>query len=99
MILYEQATPVTGKELTVHKSDLFVARMSAAFGGLPITLDKTHMERLEGLKAATLGEQSTNPFDELIRAVRRYGCVKVWEKYDPFEDKGVNDATITGSGD
>lgn len=88
MILYEQTMPIKGKELDVRgQEDLFVARMSAAFGGLPCQLDKTNIERLEGMKAATLGEHASNPYDDLIRAIKRFGTIKVWMKFDPFEEK------------
>ena len=86
MILFQQAQPIDGQELTVHKEELFIARMMAAFGSLPATLDKHHLERLEGMKAATLGEQSANPYDELIRAIKRYGSVVVFVKFDPNEE-------------
>ena len=81
-ILFEQVTPLKGHELKVSDENLFVARMMAAFQQLPCQLDKTHIERLQGMKAATLGEYVQNPFDEMILAIKRYGAIKVWVRYE-----------------
>jgi len=80
-ILYEQAAPFEGKELSVAKCELFVFHMNRAFGEFPVTLGKDQLERLEGMKA-TWSETSANPYDELIRGIKRYGLIKVWEKFE-----------------
>jgi hypothetical protein len=80
-ILYEQDRPVDGKELQIPASELFIMHMARAFGKFPIVLDKGHIERLEGM-CATWTDLPPNPYDVLIREIRRLEYVKVWPSYD-----------------
>lgn len=83
-ILYEQIK-AEGKEITVPGPDLFIAHMHRAFGQFPVELDKAHIERLEGM-AATWSDVSTNPYDAMIRAIKRLGAIKVWADYGGKSD-------------
>lgn len=79
-ILYEQAHPIEGKEIEVAQVDLFIMHMNRAFGKFPCELNKDHLERLEGM-CATWTDVSANPYDAMIRAIKRLGSVRVWADY------------------
>lgn len=79
-ILWEQAHPIEGKDLLLGEPDVFIMVMNRAFGQFPVELDKTHLERLEGLNAAWMNP-APNPYDALIRAIKRLGSVKIWASY------------------
>lgn len=81
-ILYEQARPIEGKEIVVPGPDLFILTMNRAFGKFPVELDKDNLERLEGM-CATWSDVATNPYDVMIRAIKRLGAIKVWADYGP----------------
>jgi hypothetical protein len=85
-ILYEQATPIVGEEITVGQmsSEYFVLCMSRAFGGFPVTLDKTHLECLRGM-ASCWAETSINPYLLLITAIKRLGSIRIWSSHGKIE--------------
>jgi hypothetical protein len=78
-IRYEQAAPVTGRELTVGEmsEDFFILCMSRAFGEFPVTLNKKHIERLAGMSACW-AQTTVNPYSILISAVNKLGSIKIW---------------------
>lgn len=76
-IRFCQARPPEAKELTVPAPEMFVLHISHAFGKFPVELGADQVERLEGMKA-TWTDASSNPYDSLIRAIRRYGSINVW---------------------
>lgn len=79
-ILYEQAHPIEGQDLTgcIGAVDVFILRMNKAFGQFPCELDKTHLERLEGMCAM---DTPSGPYAKLIREIKRLGSVRVWTDY------------------
>lgn len=81
-ILWEQSRPIQGKDLNVVEPDWFIATMNKAFGFFPVELEKKDLERLEGM-SATWNDIASNPFDALVRAVKRCGYVKVYSVYPP----------------
>lgn len=78
-ILFEQAHPIEGQELSSgFNGEFFILCMSKAFGQFPCELDKTHLERLEGMAAM---DTPSGPYAKLIREIKRLGSVKVWADY------------------
>ena len=83
-IKYAMAKPPDAKELPVP-TDLFILHMNYAFGKFPLELGEDQVERLEGMKS-TWNNQIGNPYDVLIRAVKKYGSIRVWVEYPPSAD-------------
>lgn len=81
IIKYEQANPLPGKELPVVHTEAFILCINRAFGAFPCELGKDQLERLEGLNAGWMNT-APNPYDALIRAVKRYGSIRIWAEYD-----------------
>lgn len=79
-ILFEQAHPIEGQDLSTPSPDLFIAHMHRAFGKFPVELGKEQLERLEGM-ASTWSDIAANPYDVMIRAIKRLGSIKVWASY------------------
>ena len=88
-ILWEQAHPIEGKDLLLGEPEVFIMQMNRAFGAFPCELGKDQLERLEGM-AATWMAPVANPYDTLIRAIKRLGSVKVWANYDSAIDRNEN---------
>lgn len=71
--------------------DMFVFIMTRAFpDGPPWDLDKSHIERLEGIRA-TFPE--SNVFGELAIAIKRWGMIRVWQDDVSTETKQVSSET------
>jgi hypothetical protein len=83
-ILFEQSNPVPGQELATPSPDLFIAHMHRAFGKFPVELGKDEVERLEGM-ASTWTDIATNPYDIMVRAIKRLGTIRVWAEYPDKE--------------
>lgn len=88
---YEQAFPIAGKELAVPQPETFRTTMSRAFNFAPVpgqqwelVLTANHLERLEGMACCWL-DFSVNPYDTLIRGIKRYGSVRVWLEYQEIK--------------
>jgi len=69
---------------------MFVFHMNRAFGQFPVELNQDHVERLEGM-AATWTDVSVNPYDTLVRAIKRFGSIRVW--FDYPENAAKTDGT------
>ena len=76
-ILYEQAHPIEGKEIHCGASEMVVMHLSRAFGGLPVELDKQHLDMLKGMES-TWTDVSDNPYTQMIRAIKQLGSIKLW---------------------
>jgi hypothetical protein len=83
-----QARPPEAKELPTPAPELFVLHMAHAFGKFPCELGKDQLERLEGM-ACTWSDVSANPYDALIRAVKRYERISVWIEYPPTDVREI----------
>ena len=92
-ILWEQSRPLEGKDLNIVEPDWFIATMHKAFGCFPLELEKKDLERLEGM-SATWSDIATNPYDALVRAVRRCGYVKVYSVYPPEVTESANNNPV-----
>ena len=93
-ILIEQAKPIEGRELVVANADWFIFTMSRAFGAFPVELDNHHLKTLEGMSACWQGPGILNPYDVLIRQVKRLGTVRVWQAYEADGAEPVKDDDI-----
>ena len=76
--------PPDAKRLDVGRSETFHLAMERAFGELPVELSKDSIPKLEGM-ASMFFDISTNPFQQLILAVKRYGHIRVYPEYDSTE--------------
>lgn len=77
-IMIEQAHPIEGSELRVSDPEWFVFAMQKAFGSFPVTLDAGHLRTLEGMAAAV---PMPNPYEAIVKHVKKYGSAKVWRQY------------------
>jgi len=93
-IMIEQTRPVTGKEIVVPQIDWFVFAMQRAFGGFPIELDTHHIPKLEGMAAVWQGPSMVNPYDQIIRQIKKVGSVRVWQSYDGENGKPVTTESV-----
>ncbi len=82
-IMLEQCRPMEGTELAVPDQEWFVFSMQRAFGAFPLDLDANHLKTLEGMAAAV---RMPNPYDAIVKHVKRYGSAKVWRQYDEAEE-------------
>jgi hypothetical protein len=85
-IKWNQSRPPDAKELNIPNAELFVLQMSRLFGAFPCELSDKHLERLEGA-AATWTDVSANPFDALIRGIRRWGNISIWMDHATSADE------------
>jgi len=81
-IMIEQCRPVEGKEIVVPNMDWFIFAMNRAFGMFPCELDSHHIAKLEGMAAVWQGPSMLNPFDAIIRQIKKVGAIRVWQMYD-----------------
>lgn len=66
--------------------ELFILHISHAFGKFPLELGADQVERLEGMKS-TWTDVSANPYDVIIRAIKRYGSIHLWQEHGPSTDQ------------
>ena len=93
-ILIEQARPIDGKELVVSNADWFIFTLNRAFGSFPVELDNKSLPVLQGMAATWQGPGILNPYDVLIRQVKRLGAVRVWQAFDGNGVEPVKDDDI-----
>lgn len=84
-ILFAQARPPDAKELQLASPDMFVMQIQMAFGTFPVELGASHLERLEGMRCMWT-DVAANPFDSLIRAIKRYGSINVWQSHETVRE-------------
>jgi hypothetical protein len=85
-IKWNQSRPPDAKELNIPNAELFVLQMSRLFGQFPLELGPGQIERLEGA-AATWTDVTANPFEALIRGIRRWGNISIWMEHPPPTDE------------
>ena len=93
-ILVEQARPIDGKELVVSNADWFIFTLNRAFGSFPVELDNKSLPILQGMAATWQGPGILNPYDVLIRQVKRLGAVRVWQAFEADNAEPVKDDDI-----
>lgn len=92
-IYFAQARPIEGEDLYLAEPDLFRIHLHRCFGDFPLELDKKDIDKLTGM-AATWTQIAQNPYETLIKAIKRYQSVKIWAEYPtPTTEAPNGDAT------
>lgn len=81
--MYEQVKPIKGKSLNCSFPSSFSESLEKAFGSYPCVLSKDDIPVLRGM--AVTGSKnmhdSSSPYTDLIKAIEKYGEIRVWSEY------------------
>lgn len=80
-ILWKPENPKENRRFNIPAPSTFLESMKyAGFGDREFVLTESNIPTLIGM-AAVFGENSPNPYSQIVEVIRRHGAIRVWAEY------------------